>query len=85
MSEEVHQYLVLGGRLMLGAEELLSGPVPEVQHMAHVLNAANPADDRIALTVRALIHGTRDCSFACGSRLMSDGTPVVRLTKALAR
>jgi hypothetical protein len=69
------------GRLMLGEEELLAGPLPELDSMCRILNACDPPDENVVLLLRALIAGTRDCSFGPGTRLLSDGTPLKMLGK----
>jgi hypothetical protein len=63
-------------RLLLSDEELLAGPLFQLEQFARVLNAARPADENLAPTLRALIGMTRDCSFAPGPRLLADGTPM---------
>jgi hypothetical protein len=72
-------YRVERNRLMLGDEELLGGPLFQLEQFVAVLNAAKPRDPDIAPTIRALIGTTRDCSFSPGERLLGDGTPL-RLT-----
>jgi hypothetical protein len=62
-------------------EELLAGPLLQLEMFARVLNAADPDDSRVPATVRALIQMTRDCSFAPGARLLADGTPLRLTTK----
>lgn len=57
-------------------EELLSGPLLQLEQFCRVLNAARPKPDDLSSTLRALIGMTRDCSFAPGERLLSDGTPL---------
>jgi hypothetical protein len=61
-------------------EELLSGPLFQLEQFAAVLSAAKPREPDIAATLRALIGMTRDCSFAPGERLLADGTPL-RITR----
>ena len=64
---------------MYRGEELLAGPLFQLEQFAAVLCAAKPRDPDLAATLRALIAMTRDCSFAPGERLLGDGTPL-RLT-----
>lgn len=68
-------YRVEACRLLLRDEILLSGNEFELRRFAGVLNAAIPADDRIAPTLRALFSMTPEFSFGPGARLLSDGTP----------
>jgi hypothetical protein len=70
------KYWVDNNRLMRLGEELLAGPLLQLEMFARVLNAADPDDARVPATVRALISTTRDCSFAVGARLLADGTPL---------
>lgn len=70
------KYRVDANRLMRNGEELLAGPLLQLEMFARVLNAADPDDGRVPATVRALIMMTRDCSFAPGARLLADGTPL---------
>jgi hypothetical protein len=72
-------YHVAANFLIHRGEELLAGPLFQLEQFAAVLNAAKPRDPDIAPTLRALIAMTRDCSFAPGERLLGDGTPL-RLT-----
>lgn len=74
------KYRVDSNRLMRNGEELLAGPIFQLEMFARVLNAADPDDAAVPQTVRALISMTRDCSFAPGARLLADGTPL-RLTQ----
>jgi hypothetical protein len=74
------KYRVDDNRLMRLGEELLAGPLLQLEMFARVLNAADPDDGRVPATVRALIMTTRDCSFAPGARLLADGTPL-RMTR----
>lgn len=69
-------YRVEANRLMLDGEELLAGPLLQLEHFAAVLNLAKPTDPDLAALLRILIRTTRDCSFACGPRLLADGTPL---------
>jgi hypothetical protein len=69
-------YRVRDNCLFARDEELLSGPLLQLEMMCRVLNAAKPRDADLAATVRALIGMTRDCSFAPGERLLRDGTPL---------
>jgi hypothetical protein len=70
------KYVVADNRLMRLGEELLAGPLLQLEQFCRVLNAADPDDMRVPATVRALIQMTRDCSFAPGARLLADGTPL---------
>lgn len=65
---------------MFGEEELLSGPLFQIEGFAAVLNAARPKEADLSATLRALIGGTRNCSFAVGPRLLADGTPLKMIT-----
>jgi hypothetical protein len=69
-------YRVRDNRLWFRDEELLNGPLFQIEQFCAVLNAARPKPDDIAATLRALISMTRDCSFAPGERLLGDGTPL---------
>lgn len=69
-------YRVRDNALWFRDEELLAGPLLQLEMFARVLNAAKPRDPDLAPTLRALIGMTRDCSFATGPRLLSDGTPM---------
>jgi hypothetical protein len=62
-------------------EYLLGGPLSELCQIATVLNAADPPDDKLAGVLRACLGMTRDCSFAPGERLLTDGTPMNDLRK----
>jgi hypothetical protein len=62
-------------------EYLLGGPLSELCQICTVLNAADPPDDKLAGVLRACLGMTKDCSFAPGERLMSDGTPLNDLRK----
>jgi hypothetical protein len=62
-------------------EYLLGGPLTELCQMVTVLNAADPPNDRLAGTLRALLGMTRDCSFAPGERMLNDATPMIDLRK----
>jgi hypothetical protein len=73
-------YRIDNNRLMFGDEELLSGSLFQLELFVAVLNAAKPRDPDLAPTLRALIAMTRDCSFACGPRLLADGTPLRLIT-----
>jgi hypothetical protein len=70
------KYWVDDNRLMRLGEELLAGPLLQLEMFRNVLNAADPDDMRVPATVRALIATTRDCSFSPGARLLADGTPL---------
>lgn len=70
------KYWVDDNRLMRIGEELLAGPLLQLEMFGRVLNAADPDDSRVPATLRALIMMTRDCSFAPGARLLADGTPL---------
>lgn len=70
------KYWVDDNRLMRIGEELLAGPLLQLEMFERVLNAADPDDSRVPATLRALIMMTRDCSFAPGARLLADGTPL---------
>lgn len=72
-------YRVDAHRLLRRDELLLSGNDFELRRFAAVLNAANPADDRIAPTLRALFAMTPAFSFGPGERLLGDGTPMVHV------
>jgi hypothetical protein len=65
---------------MFGDEELLAGPLFQLELFANVLSAAKPRDPDLGPTIRALIAMTRDCSFAAGPRLLADGTPLRLVT-----
>jgi hypothetical protein len=69
-------YRVVSNRLMLHDEELLAGPLLQLEHFAAVLNIAKPMDEDIAPLLRILIRTTRACSFAVGPRMLADGTPL---------
>lgn len=69
-------YRIDDNRLMFRDEELLSGPLFQIEQFCRVLNAARPKPDDIAASLRALISMTRDCSFAPGERLLGDGSPM---------
>lgn len=69
-------YRVEDNRLWFRTEELLGGPLLQLEWFRDVLNASRPKPDDIAPTLRALISMTRDCSFAPGERLLGDGTPL---------
>lgn len=69
-------YRVRDNRLYFRDEELLGGPLFQIEQFCAVLNAARPKPDDIAASLRALISMTRDCSFAPGERLLGDGTPL---------
>jgi hypothetical protein len=69
-------YKIDNNCLFFRDEELLNGPLFQLEQFCRVLNAARPKPDDIAATLRALIGMTRDCSFAPGERLLSDGTPL---------
>lgn len=73
-------YRVRDNRLWYRDEELLAGPLLQIEQFCRVLNAARPKPDDLAATLRALIGMTRDCSFAPGARLLSDGTPMRIIT-----
>lgn len=73
-------YRVENNRLMLGDEELLSGPLLQLEHFATVLNLVKPEDDDIAPLLRMLFRTTPDCSYAVGPRLLADGTPLRMIT-----
>jgi hypothetical protein len=73
-------YRIESNRLMHGGEELLAGPLFQLEQFVAVLNAAKPRDPDIAPTLRALVAMTRDCSFAAGPRLLADGTPLKLVT-----
>jgi hypothetical protein len=70
------RYRIENNRLMLAEEELLSGPLFQLEHFTRVLNLVKPEPSDIAPLLRILIRATRDCSFAVGPRLLSDGTPL---------
>lgn len=72
-------YRVEACRLFRRDELLLSGNEFELRRFAAVLNAANPADARIAPTLRRLFAMTPEFSFGPGERLLSDGTPMVHV------
>lgn len=72
-------YRVADNRIWLGDEELLAGPLTQLEHFTRVLNYVAPEDPDIAALLRILIRTTRDCSYAVGPRLLADGTPL-RLT-----
>lgn len=72
------------GRLLFGGEELLVGDPMLVALFAGVLNAADPADARIAPTLRQLFTLVPDYSFGPGARLLSDGTPMVHVGRRSA-
>lgn len=74
-------YRVRDNGLWFRQEELLNGPLFQIEQFCRVLNAARPKPDDLAATLRALIGMTRDCSFAPGERLLNDGTPL-RMTTA---
>lgn len=76
MSRAPGPYRVADNKLWLKDEELLGGPLLQLEWFRNVLNACRPKSDDIAPTLRALIGMTRDCSFAPGERLLSDGTPM---------
>jgi hypothetical protein len=73
-------YRVEQNRLMVGEEELLSGPLLQLEHFAAVLNLVQPEDDDIAPLLRILFSTTPDCSYAVGPRLLADGTPLRMIT-----
>lgn len=75
------RFAVEKDRLLAGDEILLTGPVDHLTHFCAVLDAADPADDRIAPVLRRLIAATRGCSFAPGERLLQDDTPMNHLTR----
>jgi hypothetical protein len=72
-------YSETDGRLMWGDEELLVGEAVVVTRFAAVLNAADPVEERIAPTLRALFGVVPDSWFAPGGRLLSDGSPMINL------
>lgn len=72
-------YRVADNRIWLNDEELICGPLTQIEHFARVLNYVGPEDPDIAPLLRILIRTTRDCSYAVGGRLLADGTPL-RLT-----
>jgi hypothetical protein len=74
-------YHIANNRLMFRSEELLEGPLLQLEMFARVLNASRPKDYDLAPTLRALIGMTRDCSFAMGERLLHDGTPIRMVTR----
>lgn len=74
-------YRIADNRLYFRDEELLSGPLFQIEQFCRVLNAARPKPDDLAPTLRALVSMTRDCSFAPGERLLGDGTPMRLITK----
>lgn len=76
-------YRVADNHLCHRGEDLLGGPLFQLEQFAAVLNAAKPREPDIGPTVRALIGMTRDCSFSPGARLLSDGLPV-RVTRPQA-
>lgn len=75
------KYRVDDNRLFRNGEELLAGPLYQLELFRNVLNAADPDDGRVPQTLRALIQMTRDCSFSPGARLLADGTPLKLITK----
>lgn len=77
-------YRVEGARLFQRDELLLSGNEFELRRFAAVLNAANPADARVAPTLRALFAMTPEFSFGPGERLLGDGTPTRHVGRRLS-
>lgn len=84
MSYSPARFAVEQDRLLAGDEVLLCGPVDHVIHFCDVLNSADPAEERVAPALRALLRGTRGVSFAPGQRLLSDGTPLNVLKRGRA-
>jgi hypothetical protein len=70
------KYRVAENRLYRNGEELLAGPLLQLEMFRNVLAAADPDDLRVPGTVRALISMTRDCRFDLGARLLADGAPL---------
>lgn len=69
-------YWISDNRLWYRDEELLAGPLFQIEHFAKALNLVRPRDSDLAPLLRILIRTTRDCSFAPGARLLADGTPM---------
>jgi hypothetical protein len=69
-------YRVAENSLWLGDEELIKGPLTQLEHFCRVLDYVAPEDPDIAPLLRILIRTTRDCSYAAGPRLLADGTPL---------
>lgn len=76
MTPKVGPYRITHNCLTLRGEELIHGPLRQLEWFRDVLNAAKPRDPDLAPTLRALIKMTRDCSFGPGERLLADGTPM---------
>lgn len=74
-------YRVAENSIWLGDEELLAGPLTQLEHFCRVLNYVAPENPDIAPLLRILIRTTRDCSYAVGPRMLADGTPL-RMTTA---
>lgn len=74
-------YRVADNRLWFREEELLDGALWQLERFADVLNAAQPRDEDLSPTLRALMGLTRDCSYGAGPRLLNDGTALRVLTK----
>lgn len=69
-------YRVVENRLCFRGEDLLGGPLLQLEMMAAVLNAAKPRDVDLGPTLRALIGMTRGCKFLMGERLLGLGMPL---------
>jgi hypothetical protein len=78
-------YRVESCRLFRRDELLLSGNDFELRRFAAVLNAANPADARVAPTLRQLFKLVPEFSFGPGPRLLNDGTPMVHVGRSVGR